>query len=279
METLGQRLRYLRECSGKTQLEISTELNIEQSTWANYENGKRVPKTDILIKIASYFKTTTDFLLGLSNPDYVVSSSISSADILETVAKNILKTILMNNDSSDAAAEKLGIAPDLLQDILNGTAWPSRRILELMSEIYEVSTDYLLGIVPKSRPANIDGSYPFRMNNKCYKRLSRLFEDNEQPYSFYSDFLGLTDDEVFMLKEYGFVPHLSVIIKLSDMFNVSTDYLLGVADELDSRLLRIVSTLDDTYKNTIIGQASSYQREQSGFSVAADSSQRKVSGK
>ena len=46
---LGKQLKLLRETAGKSQLEVCSALNIEQSTLANYENDKRIPKLEILI--------------------------------------------------------------------------------------------------------------------------------------------------------------------------------------------------------------------------------------
>lgn len=62
---LGKQLKLLRETMQKSQQEVCSALNIEQSTLANYENGKRIPKIEILIKIATYYKVPTDYLLGI----------------------------------------------------------------------------------------------------------------------------------------------------------------------------------------------------------------------
>ena len=64
---LYKRLKQLREMNHKSQQEVCAELNIEQSTLANYENGKRTPRIEILIKLAEYFHCTTDYLLGISD--------------------------------------------------------------------------------------------------------------------------------------------------------------------------------------------------------------------
>ena len=49
---IGDRIKKLREENGLMQQDVCNTLDIEQSTLANYENNRRVPKTDILIKIA-----------------------------------------------------------------------------------------------------------------------------------------------------------------------------------------------------------------------------------
>lgn len=51
---IGQTLTSLRGDTPRE--EIAKQLGISVSTWQMYENGQRVPKDEIKIKIASYFK-------------------------------------------------------------------------------------------------------------------------------------------------------------------------------------------------------------------------------
>ncbi len=64
MEILSERLKRTRESKGITQIEIAEKLGINRVTYTGYENGKHQPSLDILIKIADYFQTSTDYLLG-----------------------------------------------------------------------------------------------------------------------------------------------------------------------------------------------------------------------
>ena len=64
---IGDRIKKLREENGLMQQDVSNTLDIEQSTLANYENNRRVPKTDILIKIANYYGVSLDFLVGMTD--------------------------------------------------------------------------------------------------------------------------------------------------------------------------------------------------------------------
>ena len=61
------RLRDLREDSNLTQTEIAKLLNVDQRTYSNYENGIRDLPMGILVKIADYFHTSTDYLLRRTN--------------------------------------------------------------------------------------------------------------------------------------------------------------------------------------------------------------------
>lgn len=64
---LLSRLRSLREERGLTQKELAEALQISQAALGNYERGERSPDAELLVKLASYFSTSTDYLLGISN--------------------------------------------------------------------------------------------------------------------------------------------------------------------------------------------------------------------
>jgi transcriptional regulator with XRE-family HTH domain len=64
MKIFSERLKEKRKEVGITQETISRLLGIAQSTYANYETGNREPDLEMLEKIATTLKTTTDYLLG-----------------------------------------------------------------------------------------------------------------------------------------------------------------------------------------------------------------------
>ncbi len=61
------RLRDIREDRDITQTEIARYLHIGQNTYSQYENCLRGLPIEILIKLATYFDTSTDYILGLTN--------------------------------------------------------------------------------------------------------------------------------------------------------------------------------------------------------------------
>lgn len=62
-----QRIRDLREDADLKQKEIAAILGIDQRVYSNYEIGKREIPTHLLIKLADYYNTTTDYILGRTN--------------------------------------------------------------------------------------------------------------------------------------------------------------------------------------------------------------------
>lgn len=61
------RIKDLREDSDITQKEIADYLHIKQNTYSQYENGHRQLPIEVLIALAKYYHTSTDYLLGLTD--------------------------------------------------------------------------------------------------------------------------------------------------------------------------------------------------------------------
>ena len=62
-----ERLRNLREDKDLTQKQIGQLLNMSQTGYNQYEIGKNDIPTKILIKLANFYNTSIDYLLGLTN--------------------------------------------------------------------------------------------------------------------------------------------------------------------------------------------------------------------
>lgn len=60
-------IRDLREDNDIKQSELATFLNIAQNTYSQYENGKIELTAPVLIKLADFYSTSVDYLLGLTN--------------------------------------------------------------------------------------------------------------------------------------------------------------------------------------------------------------------
>lgn len=67
MDNYYPRLKDMREDYDYTQEYIAKYLGMKQPQYSRYERGLRDIPTDILIKLAKLYDTTTDFLLGLTN--------------------------------------------------------------------------------------------------------------------------------------------------------------------------------------------------------------------
>ncbi len=58
------RIRDLREDRDLTQKQIAQMLGMSQTGYSKYETGENDIPTAILIKLADFYQTSTDYLLG-----------------------------------------------------------------------------------------------------------------------------------------------------------------------------------------------------------------------
>ncbi len=61
------RLKDLREDHDLVQKQVAGFLSIDQRVYSNYETGKREIPTRFVIALARYYKTSTDYILGLTD--------------------------------------------------------------------------------------------------------------------------------------------------------------------------------------------------------------------
>ena len=59
-----RRLRELRDERDLTQTEIAKMLGMSQTGYSKYETGENDIPTDVLIKLAKFYNTSIDYLLG-----------------------------------------------------------------------------------------------------------------------------------------------------------------------------------------------------------------------
>ncbi len=62
-----RRIRELREDRDLFQKDIAAYLNCTQVCYSRYESGSHDIPTDVLIKLAKFHNTSTDYLLGLTD--------------------------------------------------------------------------------------------------------------------------------------------------------------------------------------------------------------------
>ena len=58
------RIKDLREDADLTQKQIADFLHIKQNTYSQYENGHRQIPIEVLIKLARFYNTSIDYILG-----------------------------------------------------------------------------------------------------------------------------------------------------------------------------------------------------------------------
>jgi len=66
------RIRNLREDNDLTQSDVAKILFITQQQYSLYEKGYRDIPTSLVITLADYYNTTTDYILGRTNNPNVI---------------------------------------------------------------------------------------------------------------------------------------------------------------------------------------------------------------
>ncbi len=61
------RLKDLREDGDITQKALADYLHIKQNTYSQYENGQRQLPLELLVALAKYYGTSTDYILELTD--------------------------------------------------------------------------------------------------------------------------------------------------------------------------------------------------------------------
>lgn len=67
MDNYYPRLKDLREDHDLSQQHVADFLGMKQPQYSRYERGIRDVPTDVLIQLARLYKTSTDYILGLTN--------------------------------------------------------------------------------------------------------------------------------------------------------------------------------------------------------------------
>lgn len=70
------RIREIRENKDLTPSDVAKILNVSQVAYSFYEIGKRQIPIDLLIKLAKYYNTSTDYLLELTDERKPYSKSL-----------------------------------------------------------------------------------------------------------------------------------------------------------------------------------------------------------
>ena len=88
MVNFGNTLKELRQKAGMTQKDLATKVGVTKSVISYYELSERSPSPEILMKLATIFHVSTDFLLGIQKQDAIDLSGLNAED------KELIRTMV-----------------------------------------------------------------------------------------------------------------------------------------------------------------------------------------
>ena len=95
MVDFGNVLKKLRLQEGFTQQELANKLGITKSVVSYYELQERYPSPEVLVKLASIFHVTTDYLLGLEQNETIDLVGLDDEDII--TVKRLVSSLRAKN--------------------------------------------------------------------------------------------------------------------------------------------------------------------------------------
>ena len=104
MDTLGKRLKKLRDENGFTLEYVATRLDTTKTSIARYEKDEREPKSEMLTALADFYNVSTDFLLVRTNKRNLHIEKPTLDPSIKTIAAH---RININENLPDSAIEKI----------------------------------------------------------------------------------------------------------------------------------------------------------------------------
>jgi transcriptional regulator with XRE-family HTH domain len=148
----GEKLRHLRLERGMTQAELAQQLQLaSHSHINNLEAGRRAPSLDLILRVSSIFRTTTDYLLRDSIPIEMVATNAATSIIPheEETARQFGSKLRhlrkQRNLTQVELAEALQLRTQAHLSLLeSGRSEPSINFALQLADFFGVTTDYLL---------------------------------------------------------------------------------------------------------------------------------------
>lgn len=217
-ETLSKNMIQFREERGISQKQISKETGLAIAALNKYEKGMVLPNLEAIIKIANILNVSIDELVGRKNikkenNDYKIYCKIPQRIKALRIEKGLSRkefAELLNTNYSNVRSWEVSFinVTDSLIDV---------------AKFFNVSFDYLFGKTDKKgifrRPTeNINSRLKILCTQISYSGLGRKLAK----YNISVSHTGISK----WFKDN--IPSTNIIMALSDIFDVSIDYLMGV---------------------------------------------------
>lgn len=219
---IGEKIKALRLKNGLTLDEIAQKIGVNNATVSRWETGEiKAIGSDKIGALADILGTTTEYLLGRSK-----------------FAENLRKLRKNQGWKQEEVANLLGLSKQVISTYEIGARSPSLETLIRIAELFDVSIDYLLRADNKcdmSRLKDLTDS-----SRKIGERIGTLRKDAGLTLDDVATALGTIRQTVYKY-EHGIVSNIPAknIVKLAQLFNVSSDYILGLSEKTNYEEARL----------------------------------------
>lgn len=92
---LGEKIKYLRNSNEIKQSILAKQLKISRASLSDYENGKKLPTLEILLKLCIYFQVGCDELIGTNGILYENDYNKNQFDLVDVSSLSHRDTVLI----------------------------------------------------------------------------------------------------------------------------------------------------------------------------------------
>lgn len=94
---LSEQIRRFRIARGISQVDLANEMSVTKQSVSNWENNNILPSIEMLGKLADFFGTTTDYMLGRTDKQTIDVSGLTEKQVQHLV---LLIADLMESQTS-----------------------------------------------------------------------------------------------------------------------------------------------------------------------------------
>ena len=218
-ETLSNNIIKFRTRKGITQRQLSEKTNISIIALNRYEKGTIIPNLEAIIKIADVLNISIDELVGRNTETEKESNNYK---IYCKLPERIKMLRIEKGLNQGELSKLLNVKPATMRIWEESFVNATDRLIDI-AKFYNVSFDYLFGrTYEKGMFKEPTESINERLKTLCSKIPYAELGRKLIKYNIAVSHAGINK----WFKDS--IPSTNVIMVLSDIFNVSIDYLMGV---------------------------------------------------
>lgn len=198
MNSTGNKLRALRKKHNMTAQELADKLGVTAPAISLWEHNKREIDNSTLLRIATIFNVTTDYLLGA--PAFKPTLSMTNTEIF---AKNLKHYMWLNNISQRDLANSLKVSDASVSHWLNAARMPRMDKLQSIATILGITLQELIEDSTHNKQEKpFKPTLSKRDELDIQKRLERLMNDldSETGLAFYNGDEEIDDETRELLR-------------------------------------------------------------------------------